>query len=470
MIARMPTTLPNPDAMPEIPAELRTTAEADWARPVCHFHPPAGWMNDPNGTIHHQGWHHLFYQLCPASAVEGPKSWGHARSRDLVDWQHLPIALAPDAAAGEEGVWSGGAALADDGTPLLVYTSRPHPDAAGRSRFRQVAVACDAELRTFTRLPGPLLASDADPACRDDARDPFLFCAEGRTWMVHGAVRAGRSVVLLHEAVDGSLRRWRSRGELLSWPTALVPFPECPNLLPVGDRWLLLLSPYGPVEGFLGTFRNGHFTVEREVRLDHHDAFYATNTLTDPSGATIVVAWIRGWPVGRSWNGCLAAPRVVHADARSGIRQAILPAWLEALADGPAQTWAGAIPGEGIILDAEAGDQLDIRVVWRRAPGGSVALLCGEAENGAAFTIAWRGDRLHVCGHAVVVPESLTELDLHLVVDRALIEVFADQGRTVVSRVHLRTQRGAVLRQVAAGNAVAAEVSWRRLRAARFTA
>ena len=72
-------------------------AEADPERPVYHFRPPANWTNDPNGTIYYGGWHHLFYQLNPFAARIGSQHWGHARSRDLVNWEHLPIAIGPSA-------------------------------------------------------------------------------------------------------------------------------------------------------------------------------------------------------------------------------------------------------------------------------------------------------------------------------------------------------------------------------------
>ena len=71
-------------------------AASDPTRPAYHFHPPAGWMNDPNGTIYHSGWYHLFYQHNPFGDRWGSIHWGHARSRDLVRWEHLPIALGPN--------------------------------------------------------------------------------------------------------------------------------------------------------------------------------------------------------------------------------------------------------------------------------------------------------------------------------------------------------------------------------------
>src|SRR4051794_41958045 len=88
--------------------DAMATAEADPERPVYHFHPPANWTNDPNGTICYRGWHHLFYQLNPSDARPGNQHWGHARSRDLVNWEHLPIAIWPSTDKGERAIFSGG--------------------------------------------------------------------------------------------------------------------------------------------------------------------------------------------------------------------------------------------------------------------------------------------------------------------------------------------------------------------------
>src|SRR5689334_22433706 len=81
-------------------------AQADSARPIFHVAAPAQWMNDPNGPIFYKGFYHLFYQLHPFSDGSGPKYWGHVRSRDLVKWEHLPIALWPSSELGESEIWS----------------------------------------------------------------------------------------------------------------------------------------------------------------------------------------------------------------------------------------------------------------------------------------------------------------------------------------------------------------------------
>ena len=65
-------------------------------RPVYHFSCKKGWLNDPNGLIYYNGYFHLFYQHYPGGVTHGPMHWGHARSRNLLDWEELPIALYPD--------------------------------------------------------------------------------------------------------------------------------------------------------------------------------------------------------------------------------------------------------------------------------------------------------------------------------------------------------------------------------------
>ena len=103
--------------LPPLDAALAERLAADPHRPRYHFLPPAHWMNDPNGLIQWQGAYHLFYQYSPDGVGSGIKHWGHARSADLVHWEHLPIALSPTPGGPDkDGCWSG-CAVDDGGVP-----------------------------------------------------------------------------------------------------------------------------------------------------------------------------------------------------------------------------------------------------------------------------------------------------------------------------------------------------------------
>lgn len=62
-------------------------------RPTYHFTAPSNWLNDPNGLIYLNGEFHLYYQYNPFENKWGHMSWGHATSKDLVNWKHLPVAI-----------------------------------------------------------------------------------------------------------------------------------------------------------------------------------------------------------------------------------------------------------------------------------------------------------------------------------------------------------------------------------------
>ena len=79
-------------------------------------------MNDPNGLSFYDGKYHLFYQYNPYDSHWGPMHWGHAVSRDLLHWEYLPCALAPDTDPDRNGCFSGGALTLPDGRHLLMYT------------------------------------------------------------------------------------------------------------------------------------------------------------------------------------------------------------------------------------------------------------------------------------------------------------------------------------------------------------
>jgi beta-fructofuranosidase len=423
-------------------AAAESRAAADQARPVYHFRPPAQWMNDPNGVIYHNGWYHLFYQHNPYGDEWGHMHWGHARSRDLVRWEHLPIALWPSTEQGEAHCFSGCATINDQGQPMLLYTSvhagQPRPP------FEQWAALGDADWLTWEKHPAnPILslANHDGPPFEGDWRDPFIFHAEGRTFLVLGAVYDDIAEVPLYEALDGTRTRWRYCGPLYQQPRSISGLLECPNFVQLGDQWILLTSPYRPVEYHVGSFDVASLTFTPQQRgvLDPGAGevanYYATNLLFDDQDRCILLGWVRGFPKGRGWNGCLALPRILTLGADGHPRQRPVPE-LQRLRGRSIVVPEGAIAPGNQPIEGVHGAALEIEAKLELGQAEAVGVRLGEVDGNGGTTVRFDGRTLTVAGTEVTWPErDARSLRLHLFLDHSVLELFADDGRVAVTRV-----------------------------------
>ncbi len=298
-------------------------ASKDLSRPVYHFRPPANWMNDPNGPIYYRdGYYHVFYQHNPYGDMWGHMHWGHTRSQDLWRWEQLPIALWPSEDKGEAHVFSGCAAINADGVPMLFYTS-VSTEEKKRPNEQWVALA-DKGLIKWNKHPNnPILSTSALPfEIGPDWRDPFIFNAENRTFMIIGADTKDEAIIPIFESESPQLDKWAYRGILYRQPKSKEQFFECPNFVKIADKWVLIYSPYRPLEYVVGTFdvKTVSFVPENKAVLDH-GSFYASNIFSDFHGDRILLGWVRGFKEGLGWNGCMSIPRKIWVSDDGYLRQ-----------------------------------------------------------------------------------------------------------------------------------------------------
>ena len=81
-----------------------------------------------------------FTNSIPYDSIWGPMHWGHAKSKDLLHWEELPVALAPSESYDKDGCFSGSAIVKDDKLYLLYTGHVDDEEKRGRD-----AVSCGVD-------------------------------------------------------------------------------------------------------------------------------------------------------------------------------------------------------------------------------------------------------------------------------------------------------------------------------------
>jgi len=305
-------------------------------RPQIHFTPQAKWMNDPNGMVFFEGEYHLFYQYYPDSTVWGPMHWGHAVSKDLIHWDHLPVALYPDSL----GYIFSGSAVADqnntsgfgkDGKVPLVAIFTYHNaklEKTGRNDYQNQGIAYSLDQgRTWKKYSeNPVLKN---PGIRD-FRDPKVSWHEpSKKWIM---TLATLDCISFYSSPD--LKTWTKESEFGKGIGGHGGVWECPDLFPIKvegtdlEKWVLLVSinPGGPNGGsatqyFVGNFDGKVFTNERKNReprwIDCGKDNYAGVTwsgIPKTDGRRLFLGWMSNWQYAtvvptQVWRSAMTLPR-----------------------------------------------------------------------------------------------------------------------------------------------------------------
>ncbi|OAS89250.1 MULTISPECIES: glycoside hydrolase family 32 protein [Metabacillus] len=317
--------------------EIKQKYYTERYRPQFHFSPEANWMNDPNGMVYYDGEYHLFYQYHPNGTTWGPMHWGHAVSKDLVHWEHLPIALKPD----ENGTIFSGSAVVDwndtsgffNGKSGLVaiFTHADLYPESERPRQRQSIAYSQDNGRTWMKYEGnPVLVDETIT----DFRDPKVFWhKETNQWVM---ILASGQSVRLYTSED--LKTWDFASEFGDGHGSHEGVWECPDLFELeidGDqnnkKWVLFLSigddptyeEGSRTQYFIGDFDGKTFTnihsPETILWIDRGRDNYAGVSWSDvpnEDGRRIYVGWMSNWRYAnvtptKEWRSAMTIPRVL---------------------------------------------------------------------------------------------------------------------------------------------------------------
>jgi beta-fructofuranosidase len=423
-------------------------------------------MNDPNGPIYWKGKYHMFYQYNPDGAFWGDMHWGHAISPDMVHWKHLPVALAPTPGASDADGCFSGTAVVQDGQVVLLYTGvRSVPEAEGTIKLgahslreaQCLAVSNDPILRTWSKLPTPILS--APPAGMDVAgfRDPSPWSQGGWWYMVIGSGIVDQGgAVLLYKSMD--LRSWQfvhllARRESTSAITYEQPHLretwECPEFFALGGKHVLIYSTIGKAYWQSGELDPETMTFHPEqAGILDYGALYAPKTQLDKSGNRILWGWIRETRKledykASGWAGVMSLPRVLSLAPDGRIRTSV------------AKEVSQLRKREQTIHVTKDEMENQRQIAGLRVGGRAGEILCTvhrESEplqlslyssaGAADLWLSLRYDPRHL-GEILIdnQPFPLTsaaqeDLNLHLYIDGSVIEVFVNSQVVYTKRIY----------------------------------
>lgn len=302
-------------------------------RPDFHLSPRIGWMNDPNGFSFYDGKYHLFYQYYPYDSHWGLMHWGHAVSSDLLHWEYLPAALAPDEAYDKDGCFSGSAVTLPDGRQLLMYTGvakETQEDGHVCDIQRQCIAVGDG--LNYEKYEGNPVLTEADlpkDSSKIDFRDPKVWQGKDGSYyaVVGNRTEDGSGQILLFGSPDGF--KWKFHKVLCSNQWRYGRMWECPDFFELDGKQVLLISPQDMLpQGFeyhngngtvciIGSYEEGEksFIEERSQAIDYGIDFYAPQTLLMPDGRRIMIGWMQNWDtcnpstIQTAWFGQMSLPR-----------------------------------------------------------------------------------------------------------------------------------------------------------------
>ena len=391
-----------------------------------HFSSRRGWNNDPNGLSYYHGEYHMFYQHNPYGWSWGNMHWGHAISPDLVHWQELGDALAPDKLG---PMFSGSAVVDWPNTSGLGTSDRP-PQVLVYTAFGDATVQCVAastDGRQFAKFSGNPVVGQIS----NGNRDPKVrWYAPGKKWIMclYVGLNNTNSIYFLSSP---NLKNWT----VMSHTEGLFECPDFFELPGDGDagkaKWVLTAASS---EYIVGSFDGTTFTPETAKLPGHRGrGFYAAQTFSDlpaNDGRRIQIGWLQTITPGMPFNQSMSLPNELRLiTTPDGPRLSWTP--IKELASLRART---RDLGQLVLAPDSANPLADVKaeLVELRAEFGPGAATTEFQVRGA--TISYDPQKQELAVNDLRVPAPLHDGKQRLIIycDRTALEVYASDGLTYV--------------------------------------
>lgn len=432
--------LPVPQEVIRTTKEFRDRLLSDPYRPAYHFAFPEdnGRPGDPNGAFYHNGRYHLMY-LYNRSGMGF--SWGHVSSTDLLHWRHHPDAIAPG--DGDEGCFSGGAFVDDDGSVVLSYWMLWGAKGIG------LAKSTDPDFNTWKKsVNNPVVRSTewGITTMKDSSGKEFhvgsadpsnIWKKNGRYYMLTGNLLVLRkfgsrghglpandynAIPLPNDSLDyqgdrlylfssSDMKDWKYQHEFYKADRKWTNKNEdnmCPSFLPLpsspdggkasGKHLLLFISHNMGAQYYVGDYKNDRFYPNTHGRMTWKDnAYFAPEALVDGKGRQIMWSWIfddRPDSVINysGWTGMYSLPRTLWVGEDGSLRMRPVKE-LESLRTKKATITDIAVsPGGEVKLKKPGSELMELELSFLPNSAKQYGIKVGMSDDGREETVIYYDD------------------------------------------------------------------------------
>lgn len=286
-----------------------------------HLRPISGLVNDPNGFSYFNGEYHVFYQSYPFGPVHGLKSWVHFKSHDLVHWINLGLAIEPSFKGDSHGAYSGSAKQIGDQL-FIMYTGN-HRD----KDWTRIPYQIGAWMNKNGQVHDKHILFRNPDHITEHFRDPQIIEQNGVYYAILGAQDKENQQGHIDVWKSSNLKDWEEIGFLDFTDQAMGYMIECPNLVKVDDKWVLIFCPQG-LDKKICDYQNIYpnmYVIADDLDLEHakminpgkihnlDEGFdvYASQAFNQENGKAYLISWVglpdTVYPTDQeNWANCLS--------------------------------------------------------------------------------------------------------------------------------------------------------------------
>ncbi|WP_086074337.1 GH32 C-terminal domain-containing protein [Paenibacillus camerounensis] len=483
-------------AVPEIPAgdidEDPGVFDWDQHRPQYHAMPPQNWMNEAHAPIYFDGKYHLFYQHNPQGPFWHQIHWGHWVSDDMVHWDNVRPALAPEAGTLDpDGAWSGSAAYDRDGNPVLFYTAGNDSLSPNqRTGLATPADLSDPDLEQWVKYPEPVTEQNGN-GIHNEFRDPYVwYDQETDKWyqlVTSGLTDFSSGTALVY--VSDDMYNWEYKGPLYVSDRNLYPelgtVWELPVLLPLGEdsagqqKYIFMVNPHEKPEHvppandvqrdvevfyWIGTWDRDNFKFipdqDAPSKMDVGDGYLtAESGMVTPDGRTVVFSMVQNVRTPQAeyqagWAHNLALPVSLSLDEHDELRIEPIEELQSLRGDKIVDFTDKNVAAANQLIQSVNGDMLEIVMEIDPGEAEKFGLKVRRSDNGQEETLIYydKADNTFNVDRtkSSIDPDVRVDgiqggyvdldgenLKLHIFLDRSVVEAFANYKKKLTTRVYV---------------------------------